>query len=405
MKTSSTSFLVAAICIAEILSMLAFGAYPSFIPVLQKQWVASNSEIGWVAGIYLGGYAVAVTVLVSLTDQVDARRIYLLSMALTAIATLGFGLATNGVAAAAFWRCLQGIGLAGTYMPGLKALVDNVPKEYESRTVAIYTSSFVFGVGVSFFAAGFLGSFLSWPIVFVILTAGPVLAIFIAAVFLPSAKVHKRKALRLLPDFRPVLKNRTTVGFSLVYCVHSAEYFVFTSWAVAFLHFAFSRHESMELWAWATPATIVALASLISPPFSVLTNEIAQRTNRSLVVIVVMLASAVTGVVLGISSVMPVMCAVVLVFLYASMTHADSGSITAAVVQSSKEEYLGSTMAFHSLLGYGGGFIGPVVFGLALDLAGGETSPVAWVVSFVVVAVIILGGPIAILKLAKQQGA
>jgi MFS family permease len=42
-------------------------------------------------GIYFLGYIVAVPVLVSLTDRIDARRIYLACAALSGVAMAGFG--------------------------------------------------------------------------------------------------------------------------------------------------------------------------------------------------------------------------------------------------------------------------------------------------------------------------
>jgi hypothetical protein len=40
-------------------------------------------------------------------------------------------------------------------------------------------------------------------------------------------------------------------------------------------------------------------------------------------------------------------------------------------------------MAVHSMLGFGAGFVAPLVFGVVLDLAGGKSSPLAWGLSFV----------------------
>jgi hypothetical protein len=39
-------------------------------------------------------------------------------------------------------------------------------------------------------------------------------------------------------------------------------------------------------------------------------------------------------------------------------------------------------MGLYSLLGFGGGLLGPVVFGAALDAAGGSASPIAWVAAY-----------------------
>ena len=71
---------LAIICTAHILGMIPFSMYPTLIPTLQVEWGANNTEIGWVAGIYFGGYLLAVTILVPLTDRIDSRWVYLCSI-------------------------------------------------------------------------------------------------------------------------------------------------------------------------------------------------------------------------------------------------------------------------------------------------------------------------------------
>jgi len=39
-------------------------------------------------------------------------------------------------------------------------------------------------------------------------------------------------------------------------------------------------------------------------------------------------------------------------------------------------------MAVHSMLGFGAGFVAPLVFGAVLDLAGGKPNPLAWGFAF-----------------------
>jgi MFS family permease len=50
----------------------------------------------------------------------------------------------------------------------------------------------------------------------------------------------------------------------------------------------------------------------------------------------------------------------------------------------------------HSLVGFGGGFIGPLVLGWTLDLTGGAMSSISWGLAFATVAAIGLFGPLAL---------
>jgi MFS family permease len=65
----------------------------------------------------------------------------------------------------------------------------------------------------------------------------------------------------------------------------------------------------------------------------------------------------------------------------------DSSTLTAGMVAASDPALRGATMAVHSTLGFGAGFIAPLVFGLALDLAGGNQSAFAWGMAFVTLGI------------------
>ena len=53
------------------------------------------------------------------------------------------------------------------------------------------------------------------------------------------------------------------------------------------------------------------------------------------------------------------------------------------------------------MLGYGGGFIGPLVLGVMLDILGGETV-MNWGISFAHVSVVVLAG-VLVVKLLKPD--
>ncbi len=398
--------IIAIICVAHVLGMVPFAVYPTLIPTLQIEWGASNTEIGWVAGIYFGGYLLGVFILVPLTDRIDARAIYLSSMALTVLAALGFAFLNNGVTTASIWRFLQGLGLAGTYMPGLKALVDAVPDRIQSRTVAVYTMCFGVGVAVSFLVAGLLTNYLSWQWNFAASSVGALLAFALALLFLPkSSPLRCDEKFHLLPDLKPVFKNRKAIGFSIAYSVHNMELFVFRSWTVTFLVFAMAERDSNPIANHWNPAFIVACATLLAQPFSVIVNEIAGRLNRVKVILSVMGLAALSGIALGFSSQLPMIIIVALVCLYAILSISDSASISSAVIKSADARLRGTTMAVHTLIGFVGAFIGPIIFGIVLDLAGGSDNPNAWGLAFVAMAILMVIGPVAILKMSNSEPA
>ena len=98
--------LIAVMCLAEVLGMLSNATFPALIPQFQALWSLSNTEAGWIGGVYYGGYVASVPLLVSLTDRRDARAIYLASTVLGGLAALGFAFLAEGVLSAMAFRLL-----------------------------------------------------------------------------------------------------------------------------------------------------------------------------------------------------------------------------------------------------------------------------------------------------------
>src|SRR3977135_2807316 len=125
------------------------------------------------AAAYAFGYMLAVPVLATLTDRIDARLVLIVGSAMSGAATAAFGLFADGLwSATAIWA-LAGIGFAGAYMPGLKALTDRLPPGDASRSVTLYTSSFSFGVGLSFLVCQLVAERFGWRAAFLVSGFGP----------------------------------------------------------------------------------------------------------------------------------------------------------------------------------------------------------------------------------------
>jgi MFS family permease len=94
--------------------------------------------------------------------------------------------------------------------------------------------------------------------------------------------------------------------------------------------------------------------------------------------------------------------AAALVLLYGLLIWLDSSSLTAGAAGSANPERRGATLALHSMAGYAGGSVGPIVIGWILDLSGGM-SPMGWGLAFLHVAVIALVGQVAFVLLGPRD--
>ncbi|TVR97616.1 MAG: MFS transporter [Rhodospirillales bacterium] len=389
---------IAAMCAANVLTMIGVFAYPALLPTFVTTWDLTNTEAGWIAGIFFAGYAVGVPVLVALTDRHDARTIYLAGAVLAVAASAGFALLAAGFWSALAFRALAGLALSATFMPGLRVLIDRYQGPRQSRAVALYTASFSLGTALSFLAAGEAATAFGWPAAFAIAAAAAGIAAVIV-LLLPPVQRERRPSDGWLLDFRPVFANRGAMGFILGYGVHCWELFALRSWMVAFLAFALALPSSGTAGGTApalAPTMVATISGLIAMAASIAGNEFCVRFGRRLVIRRVMLASSLTAFGIGFSAGLPYLAVAALMLAYTALVQFDSAAFTAGAVAAAEPNRQGATMAVHSLIGFGGGFIGPLVFGWSLDLTGGGDAVVSWGVAFALVGAIGLLGPLAL---------
>src|SRR5258708_2009634 len=102
--------LVVFVCAAQVLVQIGAFFWPALLPQLSAGWKLSNSEAGWITAAVYGAYILGVPVLVTLTDRIDPKIIYLTGVALTTIGHGLFGLAVDGFWSAVLARALAGVG-------------------------------------------------------------------------------------------------------------------------------------------------------------------------------------------------------------------------------------------------------------------------------------------------------
>jgi MFS family permease len=280
------------------------------------------------------------------------------------------------------FQFLIGAALGGTYMPGLKGLTDHLEGKVQSRAVAFYTASFGFGSSVSILVCGKIGATFGWHWAFAFGAAGPLIAGALVMLCIPHGRVRGASEVHAaLLDFRPVLRNRTTVPYIVGYAVHNYELFGQRSWMVAFLVFCASL-QAADAPMLASAATLAAAIVLIGPFFSVSGNELAIRFGRARVIFFFMTLSGSLACVVGFTAALPWYLVVALMCVHYAAMLGDSAALTAGAVASAPPELRGATMAVYSLLGFGGALLAPLVFGVVLDLAGGNQSELAWGFAF-----------------------
>jgi MFS family permease len=384
---------VVAMCAAQACAQIGAFGVAALLPTLITTWSLSNTEAGWISGISYAAYTLVVPLLSSLTDRVDPKRVYLGSVALTAIAFAGFASIATGFWSALAFRALMGAGWAGSYMPGLKALSDLAEGPQQSRAVAAHAAAVGVSGALSFGVAGAVNAWLGWQWALVPGALGAALAFVLVLFGLPARPLKVAAGPRgALLDFRPILRNRSALAYSIAYCVHTWEMSALRGWVVAFLTFVAA--QTPGAWTPLAPATVASVMGLLGVWASVWGNELAIRFGRRRFIVGTMLSSTVLAAVIGFSSALSYAGAAALVLLYAILIWSDSSSLTAGSAGSADPGRRGATLAVHSTLGYAGGFLGPLALGATLDLLGGA-SVLGWGVAFGHVTIALLLGVLA----------
>ena len=369
---------------AQTCALLGFACYAVVLTTLQDEWHLTNLQSGLIASAFFFGYMLVVPLATALTDRVDARKVYLVGGLSATLGLLGMGLLAYNFWTALFFMAINGAGLAGTYMPGLKILSDRIQSGEITRHIAFYTAFFGIGTGFSYLCSGWILNVFGWHYVFGIIALGPLTAFLIVLLLIPPLQNEKWKGpieIRLhdifpLGKWKLVLEDKKAAGFIFGYTAHSLELFASRSWLVAF--FAFCTIMSGESFFLAATA-LAGIVNFFGVPASILGNEIALRVGRQKWVCIVMLTSAVLGVALACSTGQSWWLIVILAIGHAISIMADSATLTAGLVVSAQENIKGAAMGLHSLMGFGGGLLGPAIFGFVLDISGSRSSQIAWV--------------------------
>lgn len=378
--------LVVAMAAGQVGGLLPHVAVPSTMPAfLIPEWGLSYAEAGLMASAYAIGYMLAAPVLTTLTDRIDARRILVFGSLLNAAGTVCFGLFAEGILSAMLFWGLTGLGFAGAYMPGLKALTDRLDPGEGSRSITVYTAAFSFGVGISFLACQLIADTAGWRWAFILTGLPPLIMTFVAWSLKPVTPAPRSGPLL---HVAPALRNNAALGYSFAYGWHCFELYGVRTWLVAFWTFV-AASGGAPLGAIAVSALFTALAA----PASILGNELALKLGRHRAITLVMLLSAAVGLAIGLTAGFSPWLTLLLMLVYSFTVPGDSGALTSGMAAAADPRFRGASMAVHSTVGFAFTAAGGWVIGVALDAAGGVNEHNAWAVAFAVMSAGAAMGP------------
>jgi len=390
-------FTVTVVCLAEILSMTPFSMFLALQPQLESQWALTNTETGWISSAYFLGYMLAVPVLGSLTDRIDARTVWLGACVLAGVGALGFALVADRVWTAAVLQLVTGAGLAGTYMPGLKVITDRLETLPRPRHVAFYTTSFTMGSSLSFWVVGALDAAFDWRTAVALLAAGPLVGCALVALALRPVPVMPHAGASAAGHLRAVVRSPDSMRYVAGYAAHVWELFALRAWIVPFVVFCQGIRDSP---APVAVATVAAIVGLVGVPASLAGAELTGYVARRRIIITVMLASVAVSLTVVPSAFASWIVLITAACIYSAFISADSAALTSGIIAVAPPASRGTAMAIYSTLGFAAASGGTFAVGWMLDLLGGQ-SIMSWTVAFAVMSAPNLLGALALRGAAR----
>ena len=317
------------------------------------------------------------------------------------VSNCGLALSDSLLPALAF-RALSGVALAGMYMPGLRALTGNLGGKRRSRVSALYTTSFTIGVSLSFLL-GAVGMVWGWRGAFLLAAALCAGGALVAWAALPQGEPEAGGAPPALFDLRPVLGNRDVLMLIVAYAAAIAGSAGLRQWIVVFLAFCGADPRLGATSGWSMLGA-GALINLLGVPAGLLGNELSLRFGLRSSVMSIFLASALVVGLFGSVAMLPYSAVVWLSLIAGFVAQGNFSNLTSGLLVVAAPRYLGATVALYSCIGFAGGFVGTLLFGVALDLFGGTTRLAAWTLAFGSCGLACLAGSIATSLLSRDVG-
>jgi predicted MFS family arabinose efflux permease len=398
-QAQPSAAIVAAVCSAEIFSLVGYSIVPALLPQFIAAWSLTNTQAGWLAGIVSAGYMLAVIPLVSLTDRRPARQIYLASSTLSALSCFGMALCDSLLPALGF-RAAAGIAMAGMYMPGLQALTHGVEGTMRARIAAWYTSSFTVGASISFLF-GRVGTLLGWRSAFVVAGLLSTTGIVIAWVALPRRVPAGDADPQPLFNLRPIFANRDALVLIIGYAAAIWGCVGLRQWIVVFLTFCAGDQATVPAQAW-TILVVGALISFLGVPAGLIGNELSIRYGLRSIATLVFLLSAFAGGLFGFTAMLPYIAVLALSVFVGFIVQGNFSNLTSGVLAVAAPQYRGATIGLYSCIGFAAGFLGTLLFGVALDQFGGTSHLAAWILSFGTCGIACVTGGVATMFLSRD---
>jgi predicted MFS family arabinose efflux permease len=230
------------------------------------------------------------------------------------------------------------------------------------------------------------------------------IGVLLAWAALPRMNAERPTELpQVMPDFRGVFGNRDVLVLIVGYAATIWGTVGLRQWIVVFLAFCVANQGSSATQDWSI-LTIGALIGLLGVPAGLFGNELSLRLGLRATAMGVFLVSVLVNALFGFAVMLPYDAVVALAMVAGFVVQGNFSNLTSGVLAVAEPWRRGSVVAVYSCIGFAGGFLGTLLFGVALDRLGGTAQLAAWLAAFGICALACLVGCIATAFLQRDVG-
>ena len=397
------------VCGSRVLGATWFVAYSAVLPLTQAAWGLSGRDAGLIQSSFHLGYLTSLFIVGFLADRYGAKRTYVLTGIAAWVSPLFFVAFADGFWSAYWLHLLTGLCGGGTYTPVLALINDNVERERRGRAMGLLIAASSAGYAICLVTTGIALRFTDWRGAMAVIAALPAVAwlMTLYAVRGTPNRIHPRPAGEsMLAALPAVLRSRRGMLSVWGYTCHNWELLGLWAWLPAFLTAALMAHGAGTTEAATLALTLSALTYVANIAGSVIGGTMADRWGRTKTILLWSCVSLALSFSIGWLMALPMGLLVALACVHNFAAIADSSTHSTVLAESVPAHDLGVAYAVRSVIGFGAGVVSPVVFGWALDAAGGgkaSADSFAWGIAWATLGLGALFGPLATWRLHRSR--
>ena len=180
-------FVLAATVLASAMAFIDGSVVMIALPVIQKDFGATFPELQWISNAYTLMLGALILVAGALGDRVGRRKIFVIGIAIFALASLGCALATNSFLMIAA-RAVQGIGAALLVPQSLAIISASFPRERRGRAIGFWAAASAITTSLGPPLGGFLIDVWSWRVAFLVNLPLSAVALWLTFTHVPESR-------------------------------------------------------------------------------------------------------------------------------------------------------------------------------------------------------------------------